>query len=326
MGIKHLNRYLKSSCKKGILPIDIDTLAGKTIVVDTSIYIYKFLEDNVLLENFFIMIIDFRGKNVTPLFVFDGKPNRAKMDVIWKRITNKQKAKKQYDFWKEKYEHAENTKSTKQVLWENMERQRKRSTRVKESDIRELKDLFDALGVFYYDAPMEADSVCAYFVENSIAWGCMSDDMDMFVYGCNKVIREWSIEKKCGTLYDRNQIMKEVRVAPEYFSCLLLVLGSDYHQDISEEDKIKIDTAFKWYDEFQKYETNSPDKQPAECFYNWLKRTNKMKEENAGKLLTIFNMYQIPEYTYSVSTREPVIKWDVVQKIMGPYGFIISPN
>ena len=57
MGIRYLNNYLRKSCtKKSIRKIDLCTLSGKTIVIDTSIYIYKFLGENALIENIFLLI------------------------------------------------------------------------------------------------------------------------------------------------------------------------------------------------------------------------------------------------------------------------------
>ena len=60
MGIKHLNRYLQSNCKTGISKISLNDLRGKKIAIDTSIYLYRFIGENALLENFYLMISIFR--------------------------------------------------------------------------------------------------------------------------------------------------------------------------------------------------------------------------------------------------------------------------
>ena len=39
----------------------------------------------------------------------------------------------------------------------------------------------------YYTAINEADELCASMVINGFAWACLSEDMDMFVYGCTRV-------------------------------------------------------------------------------------------------------------------------------------------
>ena len=96
MGIKHLNRYLQQECSKGINKIPLNDLRGKKIAIDTSIYLYRFMGENALLENFYLMISIFREYNIIPLFVFDGKPPKEKNDLLKKRKEEKTIAQKKY--------------------------------------------------------------------------------------------------------------------------------------------------------------------------------------------------------------------------------------
>ena len=89
MGIKHLNKYLQSNCKKSIRQISLHELRDRKIVIDTSIYLYRFLGENALLENFYLMISIFREYNIIPLFVFDGKPPKEKYEFLKKRKMEK---------------------------------------------------------------------------------------------------------------------------------------------------------------------------------------------------------------------------------------------
>lgn len=315
MGIKHLNRYFKKHCKKSIGNISIEKLRGKSIVIDTSIYIYKFLEENALLENFFVLITHFRAYDITPLFILDGKADASKMDLLWKRVMKKRDALKEYHELKESIESSMQANEKAEILVK-METLRKKSTRIQERDLVQLKQLFDAMGVFYHTAEKEADIVCAYFVKKGFAWACMSDDMDMFVYGCDRVLREWNVHKNTGILYDRERIMKEVRVEPGHFSHLLLLMGSDYNQ----QDKCEVDvyTAFKWYDEFMKNNKNRKG------FYQWLQDTQKITPANKTKLETIGDMYIVPN-DYSIGMcSSTYINWNALKTIMAPYGFVIT--
>ena len=56
MGIRNLNYYLRNNCPDSIRCINISDLSGKRIVVDASIYLYKFESDNLLLENMYLML------------------------------------------------------------------------------------------------------------------------------------------------------------------------------------------------------------------------------------------------------------------------------
>ena len=54
MGIKHLNRFLKENCSKNsIRKIELHQMRGKRIVIDTSIYLYKYMSDDALIENMY---------------------------------------------------------------------------------------------------------------------------------------------------------------------------------------------------------------------------------------------------------------------------------
>ena len=96
MGIRMLNKFLQSKCRKYITPINLSELSGKKIVVDISIYLYKFLSENALLENLYLMISIFRENKIIPIFIFDGKPPVEKNDTIAFRKRIKKNAREEY--------------------------------------------------------------------------------------------------------------------------------------------------------------------------------------------------------------------------------------
>jgi len=52
-----------------------------------------------------------------------------------------------------------------------------------------------AYGVSYIDADGEADQLCASLVLKNKVYACLSEDMDLFVYGCPRVLRYLSFIK-----------------------------------------------------------------------------------------------------------------------------------
>ena len=57
MGIKNLNRFLKENCtKKSIRKIQLNQFTNKTVVIDTSIYMYRYIAENALMENMYLLI------------------------------------------------------------------------------------------------------------------------------------------------------------------------------------------------------------------------------------------------------------------------------
>ena len=91
-----LNKFLQLKCKKDISQIHLSELAGKKVVVDISIYLYKFLSENALLENLYLMISIFRENKIIPIFIFDGKPPAEKNDTIEFRRKIKKSAREEY--------------------------------------------------------------------------------------------------------------------------------------------------------------------------------------------------------------------------------------
>ena len=51
MGVKLLNRFIIANCPEAIRQLKFSELKNMKIVVDTSIYMYKFATDGTLIEN-----------------------------------------------------------------------------------------------------------------------------------------------------------------------------------------------------------------------------------------------------------------------------------
>lgn len=69
---------------------------------------------------------------------------------------------------------------------------RSRSVFVDAAQVMAARDMLSKSGVCtVFVAPDEADSVCVDFVEQGIAFACLSNDSDMFVQGCRTVLRRY---------------------------------------------------------------------------------------------------------------------------------------
>ena len=57
MGIKHLNSYFRSKCTDySISQKHLSVYRNKKFVIDTSIYLYRFLSENALIENMYLAL------------------------------------------------------------------------------------------------------------------------------------------------------------------------------------------------------------------------------------------------------------------------------
>jgi 5'-3' exonuclease len=98
MGIKSANKFLLDNCsKKAIHKALFSQFAGKTIAIDTMIFIYKYESENSLIENMYLLISILRHYNITPVFIFDGKPPVEKKELLYKRRVKKEEAEQKYN-------------------------------------------------------------------------------------------------------------------------------------------------------------------------------------------------------------------------------------
>ena len=262
MGIKHLNRFLLDECSEhAIRKIHFAEFANQIIIVDTSIYMYKFLEKNALLEQMYLLISLFRSYNITPIFIFDGKPPPEKKDIIDKRKHDKQIAEDKYQILQSQLSTQHVSEETAHEIQTEMMELKKRFIRIKETDFTQTKALMNAYGVMYLESLGEADQLCAFLVKHNYAWACMSDDMDMFLYGCPRVIRHVSLANQTATLYDTMRILKELGMNLKTFKEILVLSGTDYNMHVNTS----LHETIKWYLQYMKHPDHSTT-----TFYDWL--------------------------------------------------------
>ena len=228
MGVKCLNRYFTQYCKNGsIEKKHISFLKNKKIVIDTSIYLYKFRSQDSLHESFYNMITMFRKYEIIPLFIFDGKPPPEKMDALKERKLLKADAEKEYKLLDKSLETIED-QETKDAILSEMEALKRKFVRISDKHVKSVKKIMDTYGVQYYDAFGEADKICAYLCKEK-CYGCMSDDMDMFVYGCHFVIRHLSMVNETVLVYDIKKILSDLEMPFSLFKQVAILSGTDYN-------------------------------------------------------------------------------------------------
>jgi 5'-3' exonuclease len=220
MGIKFLNRFLREECNKtAIKMIPLLQLSGKKIAVDISIYLYKYTAENSLIENMYLMLSIFRYYQIIPVFIFDGKPPIEKKDLLQKRREDKKSAEQEYYRLKTQLVSEDDVveEEEKQDIQNQMDLLKKQFVTLKKEMVEEVKQLMRAFGATYYDAPGEADELCAALVIKNKVWACLSEDMDLFVYGCPRVLRYFSLLNHTAVLYDLVKIRPLNKYTKKYF-------------------------------------------------------------------------------------------------------------
>ena len=94
-------------------------------------------------------------------------------------------------------------------LQNSIEKLKKQCVRVSWGDSEKAKRLIKLCNEDFYIADGEADQLCVQLVLNKTAWACMSDDMDMFVYGCPRVLRYFSLLNHNVIVYNVKDILND---------------------------------------------------------------------------------------------------------------------
>lgn len=319
MGIKNLNRFLCSNCtKKSIRKIHLKELSNKKLVIDTSIYLYKFSSEGLLMENMYLFISILKHYNIIPLFIFDGKPPPEKRELLRQRRAEKIIAEEKY--MKLKVELDMSNNKINQNIDNEMKKLKRMFTRINDDEITKVKLLMDSFGVSYCDAPSEADELCAFLVNNGNVWGCISDDTDMFLYGCNYVIRNISLLNHTVILYDTTKILEELEMTKQIFCEIMVLSGTDYN--INSNTSIK--ETINWYYKYLNYKENNKEKD-IYSFYIWLIKNTKYIIDYS-KLLDIikmFNFNSLKEWENVEIINKSVDK-EKIKYLMEDEGFVFN--
>jgi len=291
MGIKYLNRFLQENCKESIRKVNLYELSGKKVVIDTSIYMYRYLGEEALLENIYLMINILRINNIIPLFVFDGKPPKEKEDLLKERKENKKKAEEKYNELKNQLIDGQNEK---EKIEEEMIQLKKEFIRLHHTDIKDVKLLIQSLGVSYIEAPGEADKLCAKLVNKNLAYACLSEDMDMFVYGCKRVLRYLSLLNKTAIMYEMKDILIELDMNFNDFKNICIISGTDYNIHNNND----LTNTLKYFKKYRK------SKEKKNNFLSWLEEnTDYINGLEVREISKLFNIDDVPELKNCLKTK-----------------------
>lgn len=285
MGIKHLNRYLLDECgDQSIRNIHFSEFSNQIVIIDTSIYMYKFLEKDALLENMYLFISIFRKYNIIPIFIFDGKPPPEKKDLLEQRRLDKKTAEDKFQELQKKYEESSDKDEAVLVeLKTEMDELKKQFIRIKDSEFVAVKQLMDAYGIMYIESSGEADQLCAYLVKHNYAWACISDDMDMFLYGCPRVLRHVNLVHHTAVLYDTMRILKDLNMNLKTFKEILVLSGTDYNQYSHTSLHETLKHYFHYMKSAERYTTD---------FYDWIQQTTEYIKDrrHLDKIYSMFDL------------------------------------
>lgn len=337
MGIKHLNQFIRKECSitgtaNTVKNIHLNELSGKTVVVDASIFMYRFIADNALLENMYSMMSFFQMHDIVALFIFDGKPPEEKRKTINKRKRLKCIAEMHYNrLVRNLNEHEDGAGSgwLKKEQVHTLKVLRRRFIRVSDADFEHVKTLMRALGVQYIVADGEADVLCAQMVIKRKAYACVSDDTDLFVYGCTRVLRHINLFDQTATMYDMPKILTVLGINMTEFRQICVISGTDYHSGPMHGVNLKV--ALNLFKHYKKcaLDAETNDDVFAPDFYTWMhhhcNNYNNRIHFDYDNTMLVYNMFDTTTMPINLPTIAPlnaVKNRDLLREVMAHENFI----
>ena len=313
MGIPYLNRYICDNCIYSVKKKSLWTLRGKVLAVDIMVYLYKYHSEGVLLENLYHMISLFRYYKIVPIFVFDGRPPPEKAELLKKRKEEKWDAEEKYNILKQRL----STTLEEEVIAEiqsNMSVLKKRFTRLNAHILDKVKSLMDAYGARYIIADGEADPLCAKLVIRKKAYACLSEDMDQFLYGCPRVLRNINLQESTVVLYNLKEILRELELSFNEFKEICIVSGTDYNRS----SKINLHKTLKYFVRYKKSDIKG--------FYQWLQlKTNYITD--FASLQKIFKMFDLSNIIVpKLRLENTSVDSEALKELLIPEGFIFMDS
>lgn len=300
MGISKFYTWIEDKCPQAKQRMNLSDLSDKTIAVDVSILLYRFKKQDHLIPKMFLFCNLCRRFKITPIFVFDGIPDKNKLTTIHKRSETKQQ-------YYEKYLHLKKTIASCSLDREdpsmNKEHEKMKnelhylysqSISIGKNEIENVKELLTLYGMNWTVAKGEADYYCGEMFHSGEVYGVLSDDSDMFALGCKRIFRFLDVLNHTVVMYDLEKICNSLNVDIQTFQWLCSISRNDYRPENTNDtiDEIYNQLLYlpiEWRHEDNAYiknNTTSPNK-----LYNYEHKTKKNKTYNKKVLMNHMEIY-----------------------------------
>jgi len=217
--------------------IEFVNLKNKVIGIDASNAIYQFLSSirqydgtslkdshgNVTshLSGLFYRTIKLMKFGIKPVYVFDGIPPELKFNTLERRSLAKEKAKEKY---KEAIEKGN---------FEEAKKFAKRTSRLTKEMNEESKQLLEAMGVPYVQAPSEGEMQCAYMNKKQDVYAVATQDYDALLFGAQRIVRNltFSGEREL-ELIELEKVLNDLKCTREQLIEMAILIGTDFNEGV----------------------------------------------------------------------------------------------
>lgn len=262
MGIKGLSQYLKNNHPELFETVHISEYSFQQVAIDLTLYLCNFkvvYGEERWLEAFINMVACLRKNEVHCVFSYDSGHPPEKEAEKKRRTEEREKREKQLYKLEESVEDYHNTGEISVFLQEfydkkvgqkksllragtnqfdikqvefHLNKMRKQLFHISEQDFALTKEIFGILDVPFYDAPLEAETMCADLCVRKKVEAVLSEDTDVLAYGSPVFLTKFSVydETVCRVHY--KDVLEKFDLTSDQFLDFCIMCGTDYNKNI----------------------------------------------------------------------------------------------
>jgi 5'-3' exonuclease len=272
MGIKDLNKILRSKCPNVFEQIHLSEYAYSKLAIDVSLFLCKFkaINGENWLLSFIHLICCLRNNEIHCIFIYDnGHPEEKTQEKAERvqarektleRIVSLENAIGEYEETKivplilqDLYDKLNGSKNefNINVVVEKVKKMRSNVFSISKEDFDLTKQLFDIFHIQYYIAPLEAETMCADLCKRGLVSGVLSEDTDVLAYSSPVFLTKIDVFNNTCIRIVHNEILKTLKLNKDEFLDLCIMLGTDYNKNIP---KVGCETSFKYIQQYRRLE------------------------------------------------------------------------
>jgi 5'-3' exonuclease len=264
MGINQLNKFLRNNCNEIYEEVDLKEYAFQKVAIDISLYLCKFKATcgDTWLSSFLNMVTCLRRNEIHCVFIYDtGAPiekqnerdeRAAQRDKLETQVSDLEDALNKFNACGEidpiliELNEKMNKKQPQQrllrqnnrsgidmnLIEEKITKMRRYILDISPEDFELTKQLFTILDVPFYDAPLEAETMCADICKRGLVDAVMSEDTDVLAYGAPIFLSKVNFIKGKATRIVNAQMLEALELTSPEFLDFCIMCGTDYNKNI----------------------------------------------------------------------------------------------
>ena len=263
MGIANLNKFLRKKCPHIFKEINISEYSYKKVAIDISLYLCKFKSSygDRWMSAFISLVACLRKNDVHCVFIYDSgcvpekeaerKERAVQRCKLETRVYKLEEALEKFyltseidpiliELYKKRISKIETKrlikKSTETIDIKFVEaavsKMRTHILNISSEDFILTKELFDILDVPYFNAPLEAETMCSDLCKRGLVDAVLSEDTDVLAYASPIFLSKINTTTGHCIKIEYPELLSGMEMKSEEFLDFCIMCGTDYNKNI----------------------------------------------------------------------------------------------